>query len=376
MIYLDNAATTGHKPDTVVYAVQSALRQYGANPGRSGHKESLKAAMAVYKVREKAAEFFGAEGPETVVFTAGCTHSINYVLKGVLHSGDHVIVSDLEHNAVIRPLTALGVEYTAVETDLLDDRKTVARFEAAILPQTKMIFVTGASNVLGKCLPISELGELCHRKGILFGIDAAQIAGVVPINMQGQHIDFLCVAPHKGLYAPMGVGILMARKPIPYTLIEGGTGTDSANPKQPEILPERLESGTPNLPGIFGIGAGIDFIRHHGGPTVVCSEEKERFLPFCEAISNLPQMETYFLPSSGADWVPVFSCNVKGIPSSEGATWLDEWGIEVRAGLHCAPWAHRKIGTLDSGTVRFCPSVFTTRRELEQVLNVLRSKKA
>ncbi len=373
MIYLDNAATTGKKPETVIRAVRSAMTQYCANPGRSGHAISMKAALAVYRVREKAARFFGCEGPEQVVFTASCTHSINYVLKGVLQSGSHVIISDYEHNAVVRPLVALKADFDVAKA-ASDDVATVENFRRLIRPDTKMIFVTGASNVFGRRLPIDALGKLCQEEGILFGVDAAQIAGIVPINMIRQHIDFLCVAPHKGLYAPMGIGILIARKNVSNTIIEGGTGTESANLMQPENLPERLESGTLNLPGIFGISAGMDFVRNLGGEEKIALKEMRIVQNLYDGLRQIPNIRLYTPRITPEKYVPVLSFNFAEKNSAEVAAFLDQQNIAVRAGLHCAPFAHRKHGTLDSGTVRVSPSVFSTERDIQQFLSVLNRK--
>ena len=262
MIYFDNAATTGAKPQGVINAVNYALKNLCANPGRSGHSLSQKVAMIVYEARKKTSDFFGGNGAESVVFTQNCTASINYVLKGVLSYGDHVVISDLEHNAVMRPINAMKLDYSMARVSLTDDEETLNNFKNAIKPNTKMIFCTAASNVLGKILPIKKIGDLCKQKGILFGVDAAQAAGVIPINMQDMNIDFLCIAAHKGLYCPMGLGILISHRKIDKTIIEGGTGTDSIQLIQPDILPEMLESGTVNLPAIASVSAGINFLKN------------------------------------------------------------------------------------------------------------------
>ena len=235
MIYLDNAATTGKKPPEVIRAVDNALRIYSANPGRGGHKPSMSASAAVYSVRKKLADFFGASGPENVVFTMNCTHSINTVLKGVLKKGDHAVTSSLEHNAVVRPLVKTGAAFDVAAVSLTDDNLTLSEFERKIRPETRLVICTGASNVLGKTLPIGKIGALCRARGVLFAVDAAQTAGVLPINMREMNIDYLCIAPHKGLYAPMGVGVLICEQPIENTLIEGGTGTNSAETVQPDF---------------------------------------------------------------------------------------------------------------------------------------------
>ena len=371
MIYLDNAATTGRKPETVIRAVNTALREYSANPGRSGHRASERTALAVYSAREKAAQMFGASGAENVVFTSGCTHSINAVVKGVLQSDDRVIISDLEHNSVLRPLYRIGAQPDIAQVSFTDDNLTVESFRRLIHPDTKMIFVTGASNVVGKCLPISQIAELCRENGLLFGVDAAQSAGVVSINMERDGIDFLCIAPHKGLYAPMGVGILIARKPIPYTLIEGGTGTNSESPMQPDFLPERLESGTVNVPGILGAAAGIDFVKKIGQENIHRREMNLTRRAY-RALEKIPRVILYTPIPDIQGWTPVLSFNIDGLPSFETAAQLGRQGIAVRAGLHCAPGAHRKLGTLETGTVRICPSVFTNENEIDYFINCVK----
>ncbi len=364
MIYFDNAATTGKKPISVIKAVERALFSLSANPGRSGHKISEKAAAEIYSVREKTADFFEASGPEKVVFTANCTASINYVIKGVLKRGDHCIISDLEHNAVLRPLHKWGVEYNVATVSLVDDNATVENFARLITPKTKMIICTGASNVVGKLLPIEKLGKLCKAKNILFTVDAAQIAGVIPIKMKTMNIDYLCVAPHKGLYAPMGTGILIAEKPINNTVFEGGTGTNSKDLEQPEFLPERLESGTVNVAGIMGIGAGIEFVKKVGIEKI---HKKEIGLlkRFCRRLRYQSGIIFYAPQIEENHFAPVLSFDINGLTSGETASLLNERGIAVRAGLHCAPLTHKKIGTIENGTVRVAPSLFNTEDEID-----------
>ncbi|MCQ2441238.1 MAG: aminotransferase class V-fold PLP-dependent enzyme [Clostridia bacterium] len=374
MIYFDNAATTGRKPDTVISAVTNSLKKLSANPGRSGHKMSNDAAMTVYKAREKVSDFFGASGPENVVFTANCTHSINFVIKGVLKRGEHIIISDLEHNAVVRPLVTSDIDFSVATVSLTDDNVTVNNFEKLIKNNTRMVFCTGASNVIGKRLPIEKIGQMCKRRGILFGVDAAQTAGVVPIDMKKADIDFLCIAPHKGLYSPMGLGILIAEKPIPFTLIQGGTGTESINLIQPTSLPERFESGTVNMPAIAGLIAGIDFVKQKS--TEKISDHEFQIVSYLyESMRKDKDFEVYTDGFDRYSYAPVLSFNVKGKPSGEVASYLDEKGIAVRAGLHCAPFAHKKIGTTENGTVRVCPSVYNTKNEADYMLNVFKSIK-
>lgn len=365
MIYFDNAATTGHKPTQVINAVDNALKNLSANPGRSGHTLSQNAAFKVYETRDKTAEFFNCDGAEKVVFTQNCTASINYVLKGVLNSNDHIIVSDLEHNAVMRPLKSMNISYTIAEVSLEDDSQTVKNFLNAVNKNTKMIFCTAASNVFGKMLPLEKIGALCKKHGLLFGVDAAQGAGVFNIDMEKMNIDYLCVAPHKGFYAPMGLGVLIVKGPIKRTLIEGGTGTDSFSFLQPDTLPEMLESGTINLPAIVGLSAGIDFVNSRKNNIL----EYENILvkKLYKGLSQNSDIVLYTDPSNGG-YVPVLSFNIKNIPSEKTAAYLNGRGFALRAGLHCAPVAHQKIGTIKTGTVRFSPSVFNTDKEVDLLL--------
>ncbi len=373
MIYFDNAATTAQKPREVKTAVINALEHYTANPGRSGYKYSVKTADAVYEVRKKTAEFFGADGAENVVFTSNCTQSINTVLKGILKKGDHLVVSSLEHNAVMRPLNKLGIRFSVAEVDFEDDNKTCENFKNAIKPNTKMIFCTGASNVCGKILPIKKIGEICKLKRIIFGVDAAQTAGVIPINMKESNIDFLCVAAHKGLYALTGLGVLICRKNIPETLIEGGTGTNSLSLLQPLEMPERLESGTLNVPAVISLGAGLDFINKKG-ITKIYKHESEITNKIYKSLSKNTDIVLYTPPPYFWQFVPVLSFNLKGVTSSDTAALLDKHNICVRAGYHCAPTAHKVMNTLESGTVRVSFSAFNTLFEAEEFLKVMNDK--
>ncbi|MBQ9994005.1 MAG: aminotransferase class V-fold PLP-dependent enzyme, partial [Clostridia bacterium] len=277
MVYFDNAATTWPKPKSVLSAVERAMREYGANPGRGGYDMASDTDAQVYGCRKRAADMFGAKSPEKVIFTPGCTYSINYVLRGVLRPGDHVIISNLEHNAVIRPLHYLhrcGVSVTRVDICEGDHDTTLRRFRSAIRRNTAMIFCTHASNVFGVQIPINSIGELCRREGILFGVDAAQSAGSIAIDVGANHIDYLCLPAHKGLYGIMGLGMLIIGEdaPLPSPLIMGGTGSLSAIREQPEELPDRLESGTLNVPAICALRAGMDMICGMGESTVMRHE--------------------------------------------------------------------------------------------------------
>ena len=369
MIYFDNAATTGHKPIGVINAVDYTLKNLCANPGRSGHDLSQKAALKVYESRKIISEYFGADGAENVAFTQNCTASINFVLKGLLDSGDNVIISDLEHNAVMRPLNIMkNISYSTANVSFFNDTETIKNFEALIKENTKMIFCTAASNVTGKILPLEKIGQICKRRGLFFGVDAAQAAGVVPIDMKKMNIDFLCIAPHKGLYAPMGIGVLIARKPLKRTVIEGGTGTNSVDFSQPKIMPEMLESGTLNLPSVLGTAAGINFIK---SKCRIYEYEMGLVRYFYKGLLKNSKAELYTNPTD-CGYVPVLPFNISGIPSEETAEFLNKGGFALRAGLHCAPTAHRKIGTLKSGAVRFSPSVFNNQTEVNMLLNRLK----
>ncbi len=373
MIYFDNAATTGAKPKAVIDTLSKALMEYNANPGRSGHSLSLKTADAIYKVREKVASFFCASGPERVIFTLNCTHSINCVLKGVLGRGDHIIVSSFEHNAVMRPLKKLRVNYSVAAVSLTNDEQTVENFRKAIRPNTRMIFCTGASNVFGKMLPIAQIGKLCRERGILFGVDAAQIAGVIPIDVKEMCIDFLCVAPHKGLYAPMGCGILISEKNIPDTVLEGGTGTNSLELSQPEFYPEKHESGTLSVPIILGLSPAIDYVEKLGIEKIY-NHELTLAKSVYSALNQKEEIELYTPEPMKGSYAPVISFNFKGVDSTQTSRILSDFGVAVRGGLHCAPTAHNYIGTLGSGTVRLSFGTFNTSNEVNRFKGLINSE--
>ena len=373
MVYLDNAATTGKKPLSVIKAVNQSL--YSANAGRGGHKASIKAAEAIFGVRKKVADFFGVSGEEKVIFTPSCTAAINYVLKGILKTNDGLVISSLEHNAVTRPaetLRKMGVDLSVAEVIFSDKEATVRSFERAIKPNTKVVLCTHASNVTGEVMPIEQIGMLCKSKNIIFVVDAAQTAGVLPIDVDKMNIDFLCVAPHKGLYAPMGTGILIAGKNIENVLIEGGTGVNSAEPFQPIEYPERIESGTLNLPGIVGLGAGLDFVTSKGIDRIY-KTELELVKYIYQGLKRIKGCILYTPYPEYANFVPVISFNIRGLTATKTAEFLDKANIAVRAGLHCAPYAHKRLGTIEGGTVRISPAIFNTKKEIDYLLFTLNS---
>lgn len=373
MIYFDNAATTGKKPENVIKAVMEALQKHSINPGRSGYRESINTAEEIYKVREKVASFFNCNEPQNVVFTPNCTQSINYVLKGVLNYGDHVVVSSLEHNAVMRPLLKKRNSYTVANVSS-DDNVTVENFKKSIKPNTKLVFCTAASNVNGKILPLKKIGRICREKGVLFGVDAAQLAGVCKIDVKEMNIDFLCVAAHKGFYAPMGIGVLICEKNIPNTVIEGGTGTNSLEMSQPLQLPEKLESGTVNVPAIFGLSAGIDFVNKTGIEKIY-NHEMELIQYIYKNLSFNPYVILYTPYPEKYEFAPVLSFNLKGLKSNETGDFLAKNDIAVRAGYHCAPMAHKQMNTLETGTVRISVSAFNSLKETDKFLYILNSQK-
>ncbi|MBQ1283818.1 MAG: aminotransferase class V-fold PLP-dependent enzyme [Clostridia bacterium] len=372
MIYLDNAATTYPKPQSVIKAVDDALKK-SANPGRSGHTLSQSTAISVYEVREKLKDMFSAPAVENVVFTLNCTHAINYVLKGLIKSGDRIVTSSFEHNAVMRPLEKLkkqGVHIDIAEAYPDDKEATVRSFSRLINTNTKLVICTAASNVIGLKMPIKEIGMMCKQFGISFCVDAAQLAGVCDINMKECNIDYLCIAAHKGLYAPMGTGVLITKDNRLDTIIEGGTGTASIMLDQPNDLPEMLESGTINVPGIIGLGAGIDFVKSKGFDKIY-NHEMGLVKRLYKQLKSTPGVKLY-TPEPDDNYAPVLSFNINGLNSVDSASKLNSLGFATRAGLHCAPFAHKRIGTIESGTVRICPSVFTSGQDIDKFAAAVR----
>lgn len=374
MIYLDNAATTYPKPPGVQAAVASALKDYCANPGRGGHTPSMRTAQAVYRARESIAEFFKLCVPENVVFTNNCTTALNTVIKGVLRRGDHVIISSLEHNSVLRPLDSLRqkgvITYSTANVGKNDD-ETIDAFRNALTDHTRLIVCTHASNVFGAVLPVRRLCALAHSYGVLFCLDAAQSAGVLDISMDDGY-DFVCCAGHKSLYGPMGTGILLTgegRELEPLT--EGGTGSSSAEAAMPDYLPDRLESGTLNVPGVIGLSAGVRFLRDKGIKNIYKKEIGDISYLY-DALYEMKKIKMYVPHPSDIPCAPVLSFTVDGADSETVAAYLNkEHGIAVRAGLHCAPLAHRHMCTEKGGTVRIAPSMFTSRRELQIFVNAV-----
>ena len=375
MIYLDNSATAYPKPRVVQEAAAAAVRKY-ANPGRGGHRLSMGASEEIYAARRTAAGLFRAEKSENVIFTLNCTAAINIVLKGLLQSGDHVVLSSLEHNAVMRPLEKLkkqGVTVTAAEVTPCDDEKTLQAFRSAINARTSLIVCTQASNVWGIRLPVERISAMAHEYGVPILVDAAQSAGVIPIDLQNSRIDYLCTAGHKGLFGPMGTGLLIiSGEKIPESLIEGGTGSSSDSFEQPDQLPDRFESGTPNVAGIAGLRAGMEFVQRRG-PQVIFAHEFRLIKRLYRELHRIDGLRFYVPPPEEGYFVPILSFNFDGMDSETAAGQLHRRGIAVRAGLHCSPAAHRAMGTLSSGTVRVSPSVFTTDNDIDRFLYAVKA---
>ena len=370
MVYLDNAATTYPKPPSVIGRSSYAMVNYGANPGRAGHRLSMETAEAVFYARQQCADFFGAK-TENVCFMLNCTAALNTAIKGILTTNSHIITSDLEHNAVLRPLHSVskrdGISYSVAKvTD--NDEETVLNFKRLIRRGTKAIVCTAASNVTGQILPYQKLAMLCNEHNLCFILDAAQGAGVLPISLS-DGINIICAAGHKGLYGPMGTGLMITDNKFRLqTLIEGGTGSASSDPEQPEFLPDRFESGTINTSGAIALGSGVAFVKEKG-ITAIYEHEWQ----LCHyAYTHLKQNKNIIL-YGGFDRnnAPLLSFNIKEMTSEQTASKLSDMGFYLRGGLHCAYLAHRKLGTLNTGTVRFAPSVFTTKTEVNAFLRAV-----
>lgn len=373
MIYLDNSATTYPKPKSVIESFNNSMYHYGANAGRGFYNMAKKTSEQIFYVRKIIAEFFGCNNPENVIFTYNCTTALNMAIKGVAKKGGHFIISDLEHNSVLRTVEKLkndGIcDYSVAKVDY-DDQITVSNFENCIRKNTVAIICTGASNVFGIITPYKKIGQLAHRNNIMFILDSAQIGGVVPVDINKDNIDILCCAGHKGLYGPTGTGVMIINNDeLMSTIIEGGTGSNSMSYAQPDILPDRFESGTPNVQGIIALGKGLEFINKIGIEKIY-KHEKELINYLRNNLINIDRIELYgdiFLNS-----IPILSFNIDGMHSEEVAQQLSEYNIAVRAGLHCAPLAHKKMGTIERGTVRISPSIFTQKKDLDFLIKCVR----
>ena len=376
MIYLDNAATSWPKPEAVYRTMDDFMRRIGANPGRSGHRLSIEAGRLIYEAREAVAQLLGMENPLRVVFTRNATEALNMAISGLLRPGDHAITSSMEHNSVMRPLRAMegrGVELTIVDCSPQGFLEP-GRIEKAIRPNTRLIILNHASNVVGTLLPVGEVGRIARRHRVLFMVDAAQTAGCYPLDVGSLEIDLLAFSGHKGLYGPQGTGGLYIRNGVELELeplVYGGTGSHSEFEQQPDFLPDKYESGTPNTVGLAGLGAGVRFVLSRSVAGLRAREEALTAL-LIEGLKSIPKVTVY---SSGdaRKQVAVVSFNISGLASSEVATYLEEeFQVMCRAGLHCAPLAHRTTGTFPEGTVRLSPGCFTAQEDIELAIEAVR----
>lgn len=374
MIYLDNAATSFPKPEEVYKDMDICFREYGANPGRSGHKLALKAGRAIFETRELLCQLFNISNPMRIIFTSNATDSLNLAIKGVLKEGDHVITSSMEHNSLIRPIKAMeeqGVENTIIKCSADGTIKT-QDIKSSIKENTKLIAITHASNVCGTIMPIEEIGKIANEHGILLLVDAAQSAGVYDIDVEKMNIDLLAFPGHKGLMGPQGTGGLYIREGIHIKQMkEGGTGSKSESLLQPDIIPDKYESGTPNTPGIVGLGSGIKYIFKRGIENIR-NHEKDLTKYMLKELKEIKNVKIYGTQNAESQ-ASVISLNIGSLDSSEVSYILDQaFDIAVRAGLHCAPLAHKTLGTIEQGTLRFSIGYFNTKDDIDKAIEAIR----
>ena len=377
MVYLDNAATTYPKPAAVYSEVNRCMKMYGANPGRSGHRMSLNAAQQVYRSRELAAVFYNIEDVENIAFTQNCTYALNTVINGFLKHGDHVVISDMEHNSVLRPLSRMasrGVTFTVAKAVHGDFDATVDNFRNAINEKTKLFIINHASNVTGTILPLSRLTALAHQYDIKVLADTSQSSGVIPTDVQEMQLDFMASAGHKGLMGIMGTGILYVQNPeLIVPLVCGGTGSSSLELIQPYTMPDKLESGTCNLPGICSLRAGIEFLQSKGTENIY-RHEFYLLKALYDGLKNIPNVKLYTPEPQPFYNVPLLSFNIGDMQSEDTAEILDKkYSVAVRAGIHCAPLAHKALGTEQQGTVRISLSYFNNIGHINHVIKAVRS---
>lgn len=378
-IYLDNGATSFPKPKEVADAVYEYMTNCGCNINRGGYQSAYDVEGIVFETRDMLREMFNAEDCKNVVFTKNITESLNVVLKGFLHSGDHVLTSSIEHNAVMRPLVQLqkkGLGFDRIPADENGVMQLDA-VEGIIKPNTKAIVVTSASNVFGTINPISELGRICKSHGIRFILDSAQTAGALPIDMDAMNIDALCFTGHKGLLGPQGIGGFILKEDMISLIdpiISGGTGSISHSEEIPDFMPDRFESGTMNIPGIVGLHEGLLWIRNKGLDSIY-EHEMSLTKRFLEGIS--PLAEDGLVKAVGLPGIEgrtgVVSIQTLKKDCAAAAFELDsEYGIQTRVGLHCAPHAHMTFGTYPTGTIRFSFGNFNTVEDVDTAIEALR----
>ena len=372
MIYMDNAATTLHKPDVVKAAVLAAFDTMG-NAGRGASEPALDASRVIYAAREKLAHFFNAESASRIVFTANSTESLNIAIKGLFCPGDHVITTVLEHNSVLRPLYECqeqGVEITILGCD---EKGNISyeEMESAVKDNTKAVVCTHASNLTGNMIDLNKVGEITKRHGLLLVVDASQTAGVWPVDVQEQGIDVLCFTGHKGLLGPQGTGGMYVRTGVDIRpLLSGGSGIDTYNPHHPSQMPTALEAGTLNGHGIAGLGAAVTYLEETG-LNVIRKKEQSLMRRFYEGISTIPGIKVYGDFSTN-DRAAIVSFNIGDYDSSEVSDELNvEYGIVTRPGAHCAPLMHKALGTVEQGAVRFSFSHYNTEEEVDAAIRAV-----
>ncbi len=374
MIYLDNAATSWPKPESVYQTMDEFLRKKGGNPGRGSHSMAVAAREAVEETRLLIARFINASEVERVIFTLNCTEALNLGLKGLLRPGDHVITSCIGHNSVVRPLRKLeqqGVKITRLPPCPETGVMSLHDIEEAITQETKLVVVTHASNVTGTIQPIEEYAVVARKYGLILMVDAAQTAGKYPIDVQASNIDLLALSGHKGLFGPPGTGVLYVGNRVDLDpLREGGTGSYSEQEEQPYLLPDRYESGTINSVGISGLGAGLRYILSEGLERISAHGQYliDRLI---EGLANVPEVRLYGAKDRSKQ-APIVSLNIEGYEPGEVGAILDQtFDVKVRTGLHCAPGAHRTSGTFSLGTVRLSPGYFNTKEEIDLTVHAL-----
>ncbi len=368
MIYLDNAATTYQKPQ----AVWQAMAKSYANPGRGGSRAALEASSVIYDCREALANLMGAESPQQIIFCSNTTDALNLAIKGLIKKVDHVIMSGMEHNSVVRPVIATGAEYSIVNPDAFG-RVSPDGYERLIKGNTRLIIATHASNITGTINPIGEIGRLARTRGITFLADAAQTAGAVPINVKDDNIDLLAFPGHKLLFGPQGTGGLYINKGLDLKpLKEGGTGSFSESLTQPDFLPDRFESGTLNTNGIAGLLKGVEFIAQTG-INKIRNREISLTQRLMEGLAKIDGITLYGPPVASMK-TGIVSFNIKNCDSVTIATQLDrDYGIVCRGGMHCSALGHKSMGTLNTGMVRLSLCHFTTDSEIDRAVEAVKN---